>query len=281
MQHVHHRIDPGRVQRKAANQVVRQALEVVIGFLRLESNWNEGVQRLIRQRNRLVHAVHGAGRVQDEGGIARFLFHVGNRRGFMLFQQVFHQKPTVELGEQGRVRLADNLQPRNDKLSAHRAFQHDDVAQPQLLAIAQQALHQQRERPDLRDDQVGDSLPLDHAVDLLLVVKVEMVDLRYRGACHVQAVNGEDALRRRRADDRGARPVLSRDADACECLGIPLPVAEQLAIRVRPIAVPHGNAVQAFVAERVHLLDERPARLIQHVPAFELLHQLRLLTLFA
>jgi len=275
MQHIHHRIDPGHVQRQAADQVVRQTLEVFVGFLRLDSTRHESVEGLIGHGNRLVHAVHRARGVEDDGGVGGFLPTVGDGRCLVLSQEVFHQKPTVELAEQLGIRLADELQPGNTELPAHWAFQYDDVAQSELLAVTDQALHQERERPHLRDHQLRDLLPLDHAVYLLLIEEVERVDMGHRSTRHVEAVEREDNLCRRGADERHARTVISRDASAGKRLGIAFPITEHLAIRVRPIAVPYGHAVQALVAERVHLFDEGPAGLVKDGALFEFRHQIR------
>ena len=253
--------------------MVRQLLEVVVGLLRFNGGWDECVEGLVRQGNRLVHAVHGARGVQDDGVVTRLALAVGDGAAIVFLQEVLHHEPVGKVAEHGRVRIAENLEQGNGELAAHGAFQHDDAAQPERFLFADQALHLQRKRPHFRDDQVGDSLPLEHVAALLLVVEVERVDDRHRGARHVHAVEREDRLRRRRADEHDPGVVLARDADARKRFRIPLPFAEQLAVGVRPVSIAHGYAVQSLVAEGVHLLDERPAGLIQHIPVFELLDQ--------
>ena len=278
MQHIHHRVDPGHVQRQIGDHVLRGVLEILVGILGLDGAHHKGVHGLVGQGNRLVHAADRAGGVEDDGRLA---LAVGDGEGLVLLQKVLHHQAAFHVAEQLPVHVPDQLQRGNEELSSHWAFQHDDVAQAQHLAVAKQALHQLREGPDLRDDQVRDLLPLDHAVDLLFIVQVEGIDEGHGRADHVQAIERENRLGQRRADERHPGTVLGGDVDAGERLGVTLPVTEHLAVGVRPVSVGDGHAVQALRAVGIQVPDKGPARLVDQLSALQALHRLLKLFLLA
>ena len=261
--------------------MLRQALEVVVGILGLHGDRDEGVDVLVGQGNRLVHAVHGARGVQDDGAFGGLLPAIDDRRGLVLLEEVLHEETALELAEQRHVHLADGLECGDAVLSVQRALEKDDVAQAEHLAVAEQAFHELGEAPDLRDHQVRDLLPLDHGVHLLLVEEVEVIDEGHGGARHVETIEREGAFRQRRGNEADTRVVLTRDAHPRERLCILFPVTEHLTIRVGPIPVPNGDAVEALIAEGIHFLDERPRGLVQIGSAFKLLRKLSELIPFA
>ena len=272
VQHVHHRVDPGHVQRQVGDHVLRGVLEVLVGLLGLDGAGHEGVHGLVGQGHRLVHAADRAGGVQHRDGVA---LAVGDGIALVLLQHIVHQQAARHLPELLLVDVADQLQRGNREIPAHGAGQHDDVAQAQQLLVAQQALHQLGIGEQLRDDQVGDLLTLDHAVNLLLVVQVEVIDDGHGRAGHVQAVVREDGLGQRRADQRHPRTGRAVDAHAGERLRVALPVAEHLPVGVRPVAVADGDALQAVLAVGVQIPDKGPARLIDQLTALQPLLQQR------
>ena len=278
MQHVHHRVDPGHVQGQVGDHVLRGVLEIRIGILGLQGAHHKGVHGLVGQGNRLVHAADGAGGVEYDGRLA---LAVGDGERLVLLQKVLHHQAAFHVAEQVLVHVPDHLQHGDAELAAHRALQQYDVAQAQHLPVAQQALHQLGEGVILGNQQVRDLLALNHAVDLLLIVQVEGIDEGHGRAGHVQAVERENRFGQGRADQRHPRAVLGGDVDAGKRLGVPLPVAEHLAVGVLAVAVRDGHAVQALRAVGIQFLDKRPARLVNQLAALQALHRLLKLFLLA
>ena len=202
MHHVHHRIDPGSIQGQTADHVFRRFFEVFVSLLRFHGPRYGGIHGLVGHGNRLMHAADRTGRMKNHGSLGRPVLSVGDGECFMLFQQILHQKTAFQLTEQFPVQIADRFQRRDLILAAHRASQHDDIAQPQNLPLAQEALHQLRKCIKLRDQQIRDPFSFDHALDLLFVKKIKGIDQRYGSACHVQTVKRKYGFCQRRGDQR-------------------------------------------------------------------------------
>ena len=66
MQHIHHGVDPGHVQRQIGDHVLRRVFEILKGVLRFQGAYHESVHGPIRHGDGFVNAADGAGGMQDD-----------------------------------------------------------------------------------------------------------------------------------------------------------------------------------------------------------------------
>ena len=117
-------------------------------------------------------------------------------------------------------------------------------------------LHQLGKCEKFGDHEVCNPFPLNHAVDLLIIVKIKMIDKGYAGTCHVQSVKCEHGFRQRRTDERHPRMIFPGDIEGGKRFRIPFPVAEHLPVCILPVSVLDGYALQTFLAAGIQLPDK-------------------------
>ena len=113
---------------------------------------------------------------------------IGDRGGLVSLQEIGHHETLRSLLERERVHLTDDLERRHSVISAHGALQDYDVAQSELLFVAQELVDDLRECVQFRYDQICDPFLLDHVPDVLIIVKIEFEEKRDGCSGHVQTI---------------------------------------------------------------------------------------------
>ena len=205
MQRVNHEVSPVQIVRDECDYVLGYLLEILERFLCFEQAQHKGIHGLVGQRYRLMHTADGSCGMKDYGTL---LLRIGDGVCLILLQKILHQDTVLEFAVQLSVQLPCYFERRDCEIPSHGAGNHNDLLDTQKFPVPEKTLHQIRECEDLRDHQIRDLLPLYHAVDLLLIIQVEMVDDRHARTGHVQAVQCEERLGQRYADEPYAGVVI-------------------------------------------------------------------------
>ena len=67
MQHVHHSVDPGHIERQTGDHLFRPFLKILVSIQCFKDTRHCSIDCLIRHGNRLMHSADRAGRMKNDG----------------------------------------------------------------------------------------------------------------------------------------------------------------------------------------------------------------------